>query len=53
MEKKEYIHPLVEAQLMESVIGIMKTSIEPGPDPGSLSAPKRVPSLSNDSVQVF
>ena len=53
MEKKQYISPLVEAQSMESVIGIMKTSIEPGPDPGSLSAPKRIPSLSNDSVQVF
>ena len=50
MEKKQYISPLTEAQLMESAISIMKTSIVPGPDP----APKlRVPALSNDSVSVF
>lgn len=50
MEKKQYICPLVEATLMESIGGIMKTSIEPGPDPAPA---RRAPELSKDSVQVF
>ena len=51
--KKQYISPLVEAQLMESAISIMKTSIDLLNDPGSSFAPKRVPTLGNDSVSVF
>ena len=37
MEKKLYITPLVEAMPMEAIGAIMKTSIDPAPDP----APKR------------
>ena len=53
MEKKQYMSPLVEAQVMESAISIMRTSVELLNDPGQNSAPKLVPKLGNDSVSVF
>ena len=52
MEKKQYIRPLVEAEQM-TVGGFIMTSVPLPPDPGSSMAPKRVPTLGNDSVTVF
>ena len=52
--KKQYISPLTEVQLV-GVCELMITgpaSVLPGPGSHS-SAPKRVPTLGNDSVQVF
>ena len=50
MKKQQYISPLIEAMQMEPIGAIMRTSIEPGPDPAPA---RRAPELSKDSVQVF
>ena len=50
MKKQQYISPLSEAMQMEPIGAIMRTSIEPGPDPAPA---RRAPELSKDSVQVF
>ena len=53
MEKKLYIIPLVEVEKW-NMRDVMKASgTSPDLPDGPSSAPKRVPTLSNDSVRVF
>jgi hypothetical protein len=54
MEKKQYIAPLSEVTLFESDVIMQAFGPASMPDDSFKSgAPKRVPTLSNDSVQVF
>lgn len=48
--KKQYIFPQTEVLTMVGACNLMKTSIDPAPDPAPA---RRVPALGNDSVQVF
>lgn len=55
MEKKNYIQPKTKAEKYEAASTIMQLVLgsPTGPEPGKTSAPKLVPKLGNDSVQVF
>ena len=54
MEKKQYIAPLSEVTLFESDVIMQAFGPASMPDDSFKSgAPKRVPTLSSDSVQVF